>query len=505
MGPEPGANGARRGALRSMFPVAGRRGFEQPHEELPAADHVGGHCRRPLNALASAIRGEVLTKRHRFKAPDLSRSHQVPMAPLQRRDLVATQAPSVPTNRVSSYSQSAPFFSPNAEGLGVGIADLEVLRECKKAGGLRQLSLAWHGWWCDSSHHVVFRKKRPDAVWYLPLYHYTDSGVLAVEIRLDSVPSARSQPDRFVSFLIGAKPVVMAILDHTTYEVLPFTWRSWAWQVQRLGKTRACTLRLGIRAFVDEGSPSSILEAAARSAFWQLPRSTLEVLAEVEGVIVTDRKNMLELLLALIRHILQLPEDKCLSVLEQRLVAPIRSADAGASILQVDEAAACLREDDWKEITKEKKKCQDKLAETSEFRQAFRSKVSSARASGSRSRSKAVVGYKGPSMLPAPTEHVSQAVAKSLLPPRSFLWRARQSNSWNARYSQWPTRSARDTAHGGEWGALVHVLRHAWQCFLDASGLGVEHCPIADLFGVGAEAHVAAALGQPTKVAPSRA
>lgn len=100
--------------------------------------------------------------------------------------------------------------------------------------------------------------------------------------------------------------------------------------------------------------------------------------------------------------------------------------------------------------------------------------------------------------LPAPTEHVPQTAAKALMPPGSALWRARAGNSWNARYRKWPSRSARDNAHGGEYGALVVVLRHAWQCYLDANGLEVSSCPIADLFGGQGAQLVQEALGRGT-------
>lgn len=206
---------------------------------------------------------------------------------------------------------------------------MEVLCECKAIGDLRQLPQAWHGWWCDASHHIVFRRKRPHSVWHLPLYHYKDSAVLALEVRLELVPPTRSQPDRFVSFVVGQRSVVMAVLDHTLYEVLGFTWRSWAWQAQRLGKTRVACLRLGIRAFADEGSSASIMEAVAKAAFWQLPKSSLGVLV---GRRPQEHVGVVE---ALARHTLGLAGEKCLAILEQRLVAPIRSADAGAGILEV--------------------------------------------------------------------------------------------------------------------------------------------------------------------------
>lgn len=227
----------------------------------------GGHYRRPLTCPVSIVRGMVLPQRHNFQSPDLSAAHRVEMKPLERNDLCAVQTPSLPTNMVASNTQAAHFFSPNAESFGIGIADMAVLRALDEAGQLSQVSLARAGWWCDASHRIIFRKSGNKAnKWYLPLYHDKDSGVLALEVEVCQMQCAR-EVERFLKFLPLQRPIVLAILDVASYEVYPFVWHSWAWQVAKLGKTRLASIEPGVRAFLDAKSSMSVMKAVAKAAF----------------------------------------------------------------------------------------------------------------------------------------------------------------------------------------------------------------------------------------------
>lgn len=139
-----------------------------------------------------------------------------------------------------------------------------------------------------------------------------------------------------------------------------------------------------------------------------------------------------------------------------------------------------MREDDWTQVAQEKVRNKEKATEAAQFRRDFKSAAATARAPGPGG-GKEKADYKGRRSLPEPSGHIAQAKAKLMLPPKSFLWRARATNSWIARYSDWTNRSARDAAHGGEASALAHVLQWAWKCYLDASGLSAADCPIAGL------------------------
>ena len=90
--------------------------------------------------------------------------------------------------------------------------------------------------------------------------------------------------------------------------------------------------------------------------------------------------------------------------------------------------------------------------------------------------------YKGPSPSPPNWAHVPQSEAKLFLPPHGYLWRSRTVDAWNARYSTYPVRSAKDTAHGGEGESLKEALRGAWSWFLSHHGLDESHCHIVGLF-----------------------
>ena len=88
----------------------------------------GGRYRRPQTCFAVTVRNEVLWTNHKFLRPpaddfgfrnttDLDKAHKTPV-----------QKPSLMTSSVSGPQQKAPYFSPNAEGTGLPIADMAMMR-----------------------------------------------------------------------------------------------------------------------------------------------------------------------------------------------------------------------------------------------------------------------------------------------------------------------------------------------------------------------------------------
>lgn len=445
----------------------------------------GGHYRRPLTCMAATVRGEVMSKMHRFELPDMSAAHRVPIRTLERHDLVPKN-PTIDTSSVVGHSQQATYFSPNAENIGVGVADLFVLRALHAKGRLAHFADVWHGWWCDASHGLVCREFRSGQhEWFLPLYHYKESAVLCIPVELVTIAAFGMQ--QIVKFLPNHEPMVKPIFDYRAYECRRFQWRSWAWQAAKLGEARLDQLLPGVRPVCLGRTAESVLHAAAESGWWQLPRATLLAIADEIGIMYDEGTNMMELLSMMTKQVLGCNDEKCMSLLERRLTAPLRAAQVNSAILQVDEAQACLREDDFIELTKEKKRVENQVQEEADFRRQFHERASRVRNVKAGKRG-GISGYKGPRKLPDPTAHMSQAEAKKLMPPNSYLWRARTQNAWNGRYNQLPSRSARDSAHGGEQQALMCVIRYVWQCYLEVYGCPTSDCPIEGLFPKGNEA-----------------
>lgn len=166
----------------------------------------------------------------------------------------------------------------------------------------------------------------------------------------------------------------------------------------KLGKTRLASIEPGVRAFLDAKSSMSVMKAAAKAAFWQLSRNTLETIAETEGVEIQPNSDLLEVVSCLTQHSLGISAEACTPILEQRLAIPLRAASVSEAILEVDEAAACLREDDWKAVSDEKKRSEEKSRDAGEFRVAFRKRAATFRkapASGSKGTGTNILGYKG--------------------------------------------------------------------------------------------------------------
>ena len=91
----------------------------------------------------------------------------------------ARRLPSLPFGLARGATQKkAPFFSPNAENVGLPVADMAVLRQCRRQGSWSGLERAWQGFFVDCSHQVAFQRKdaQPHDAWHVGLHHYRGSG-----------------------------------------------------------------------------------------------------------------------------------------------------------------------------------------------------------------------------------------------------------------------------------------------------------------------------------------
>ena len=181
---------------------------------------------------------------------------------------------------------------------------------------------------------------------------------------------------------------------------------------------------------------------------------------------------------------LKCTEDEAMRFLRKRLSSHIQAAKNTQELLQVDEAAQCLKDEDRKDLTK----CQERALvheqEMLEFRQEYKKKRRDTREKvGGKKGKGAAIPWKGPKEIKGvDLDHLPQKECKQFMPPLSYLWRNRTSGAWVSRYLDMPTRSARDSAWGSEGAALKEVIRWAWSCYLDDNGYDRKMCPIADLW-----------------------
>ena len=90
---------------------------------------------------------------------------------------------------------------------------------------------------------------------------------------------------------------------------------------------------------------------------------------------------------------------------------------------------------------------------------------------------------KFPGELPKATNDITQALAKTYLPPTASIWRDNARGGWHVHVQNHKRHSECWKSHGGDsHETLKCVLRHAWGQYLSDHGLPESHCPIAGLF-----------------------
>ena len=277
------------------------------------------------------------------------------------------------------------------------------------------------------------------------------------------------------------EPVFLAITNLKDVEAVRFECKSWAWQLQQ--GVNKDELKPALR-FVVKDEPENVLRCAAKSAFWSLQRAVLTDIAELQGYSLAGCTELFEVLFALVKQTLVIPDEEVMAILEKRGAALYRSQTGLTELLSVDEAAACLDEDDREGLQKTQDGAKAQALETDEFNKAW-GKMYMRLHGGSPAAAKkaALVLYGGKKKIDAVLKaHMNQQQAKEFMPPMSYLWRCRTSNSWCSRFKDFPVRSASDSAWESEAGALIECLQHAWKWYLHCHTLPTAACPIKGLF-----------------------
>ena len=102
----------------------------------------GGRFRRPQTCMFAILKSGFLNKTHRYKT--LSSDAPVPASTpaLRKEDLVPSHTPDLPLLSVADAKAKAPYFSPQAENVGLPTADLNVARTLEPNGMLADVGCA---------------------------------------------------------------------------------------------------------------------------------------------------------------------------------------------------------------------------------------------------------------------------------------------------------------------------------------------------------------------------
>lgn len=404
----------------------------------------GGRYRKPQTGLAICVRKKILQNIHKFDSVPTDRVGARSVEPLSKADMSVIKDPSLPFSNVATPSQRAPYYSPSAESVGQPTADLEVLASRRRSGAhLDDVQGIAMGFFADSTHCVCFRRRQDigeQTDWFVGMYHYTDSACLGWPVDLVSVSTDDSW--QYLVWRSMSKAVLILMFDLKDLDGFSYEWKAWSWQLQTLGATTG--LRPALRAF-RQGPIDKLESVVARSAWWALPRSTMENVAESLGIDLTGAASTFDVAFKLTKGVLQCSDDEVFTILEKRMMHMAKTTLNMEEVMQVDEAAQCLREEDREEMQKEQKKMKESNAEEKGFRKVFSEKRAQARPNGAAGVRAAASAYVGPKKLP-PLAHLKQSGIKQFVPPGGYLWRARNSNSWNSRYKSFLMRSCRENA-----------------------------------------------------------
>ena len=115
-------------------------------------------------------------------------------------------------------SGKALYASPAAENIALPVADLHVLRRLAPIGRLKDISMAWAGFFVEADHKIVFRLTGEgckmsgvsDAQWFVPYCHFRDSSSLVMPV---AICSDGSTPFGYLKFHEVKQPYFLPALS----------------------------------------------------------------------------------------------------------------------------------------------------------------------------------------------------------------------------------------------------------------------------------------------------
>ena len=177
-----------------------------------------------------------------------------------------------------------------------------------------------------------------------------------------------------------------------------------------------------------------------------------------------------------------------MSILTRRLsTSPLHDCDCTAELLEVDEAAKCLTQEDEKVIQTQKRVAQSSKAASDEIRKSYtekkRTMVLAVAVAGAKGKGKKKKKDPQP-VLPADMDMCEQAAAKILMPPNgAALWKSTKSSTRHSHVKPFPTCNRSVRRHGHSI-ALRAVITNAWRDWCCLSGVPFADAPIDNLMSL---------------------
>lgn len=218
--------------------------------------------------------------------------------------------------------------------------------------------------------------------------------------------------------------------------------------------------------------PLPLLEVCCREGFWNMKQAFVVRMCRHLDITLPDGADLYDSLEASLRKVMgpRCSDEDMLKFLDQRIAAMAEVQQLAAtetSIMESEDAADCLCAFDKQDFVKERKTTVAKVGEARAFASRLRDRRASvqvavrasakAKAGGGAASSSRGSG----SRMKLPKGAITQAEAKLLAPPDSYIWRNESSQSWCGCIKPMGSISRSWMCHGHK-GACVKVLRELW-------------------------------------------
>jgi hypothetical protein len=434
--------------------------------------------RRPQRSMGAAIASRVIDGRYAFKTPEQDCPVSKASVRLDGKTFGRqADAPTVVLKGVASTKSKASWFSPKADNVGIGGADVRLLADAYNKKDPLIVEYAFMSVICDCKYNLVIRRREnrdPVLSWTYLLWQYGGSCGFGWPVTVEEVPN---HPEfkclKFCRKVTELSPITISTWSDVT--AVRVTWRGVSYQKQHCPRAG---WHSGIRAFVTSAEePLSMV--ACRAGFWDLSTSMMQKVSKNIGIDVDGGGTLGTVLFQVCKEVTKMSDsDVMLNCLAARLEAtPEQDPEVLEVLLDVDEAASCLMRDEQEKLSEEQKRVQHTRSEVLAFHAEFRDMRQSKGGGGGAKKAK-----KPAVALPSDMELFEQKDVKKYFPPTNCkVWKSRAANCWHFQVTGWPGEKSRSCNGRGQTAALRLLISEAWYQWTVLEGKPYEAAGVENL------------------------
>jgi hypothetical protein len=399
---------------------------------------------------------------------------------------------SIATKGLVSTSQTASFESMGRKDMHVPHTDFYFMDDIVAEDAFNTVRYAWLGGLFCSSHLTIVRKMVAEGVdpgqWVLPMKHAHDSSVLCWPVAITGKFAGTFD---IVTVAKCMKPQFITVTSLDCWEARPISVLSPLGQLHKAHEVGSNEHPSSTIVIVCAGPVQPFISVAAKSAFWSLTHAFLKKLAGHLEIDVRAGASLFQLLFTMVDGLVDGNEEEILDIISKRL-GEVDGSDIGFDdILELDDAAVCLDENDRKvandEQTTSRSLSKSHAAMLDEWvtkktksvkkrnKAEAQAKARNSRASGSRQ-------VRQPARRHLPPCDLQQVSLKPFCPPGGFIWKGNKSRNWNSHYKPFKRFSVTRAVEGMR-GSAIKVLQDMWNKHAVLNDLKMPRdCPVDGVF-----------------------